>query len=439
MWKKVITAIPLILISTLFLMACGEKEAETGEAVSEETAENGADIEAEASEESEPEELSGELTLMVWLSYAKDVWQPVADAFMEEHPGVTIKIDAPSPEDDQNEAFLKKYNTRIMTGDGFDIVDTSVTGMEKYGGEQGLFVDLYELMDADVEFRREDYFSCIFEPMETDGKLYELVYSVQPLYVWLNKRLLGRAGLEYTGETVSFRKMYELYEKVRESEGERIFLTDSMYGYEGMSAYEDGYFIRNNLIDSDEFTEYLKMRHELYYTSESRTNWSDGTIRIKDDVLCQVGDALRLSYSNLVDSAFTETEDVTGAIIYEGMHGEHYFYNPDALAISSFSGNKELAWEFLKFVVSNRESAPTEISRISPNSEKVVSMCEGMKPEVRERLMRDIELIDTAAFRDSSLSFSQQSVYDDYFLNNTITAEECRKELAGRVYLYMNE
>lgn len=436
MWKRVII---IILVSILLLAACGAERAETGNQDTESTTVEGGDTETEVSREPKPEALTGELTLMVWLSYARDVWQPVADAFMEEHPGVTIKIDAPSPEDDQNEVFLQKYNTRIMTGDGFDIVDTSVTGMEKYGGEQGLFVDLYELMDADKEFLREDYFSCIFEPMETDGKLYELVYSVQPLYVWLNKRLLGRAGLEYTGETISFIEMYELYEKVRESEGERIFLTDSMYGYEGMSAYEDGYFVRNNQIDSDEFREYLKMRHELYYTSESRTSWSDGTIRINDDVLCRVGDALRLPYSNLVDAAFTETEDVTGAVVYEGMHGERYFYNPDALAISSFSKNKELAWEFLKFVVSNRESESTESSRISPNREKVVSMCEGMKPEVSERLMRDIELIDTAAFRDSSLSFSQQSVYDDYFLNNTITAEECCKELASRVYLYMNE
>lgn len=437
MLKKAIRTI--FLMCVLLLIACGAERDETKDTDLEKMAENNADTGTGDSVESKPEALTGELTLMVWLSYARDVWQPVADAFMEEHPGVTIKIDAPSPEDDQNEIFLQKYNTRIMTGDGFDIVDTSVTGMEKYGGEQGLFVDLYELMDADKEFRREDYFSCIFEPMETDGKLYELVYSVQPLYVWLNKRLLGRAGLEYTEETISFIEMYELYEKVRESEGERIFLTDSMYGYEGMSAYEDGYFVRNNQIDSDEFREYLKMRHELYYTSESRTSWSDGTIRINDDVLCRVGDALRLPYSNLVDAAFTETEDVTGAVVYEGMHGERYFYNPDALAISSFSENKELAWEFLKFVVSNRESESTESSRISPNREKVVSMCEGMKPEVSERLMRDIELIDTAAFRDSSLSFSQQSVYDDYFLNNTITAEECCKELASRVYLYMNE
>lgn len=54
-------------------------------------------------------------------------------------------------------------------------------------------------------------------------------------------------------------------------------------------------------------------------------------------------------------------------------------------------------------------------------------------------LFRDIEAINTYKYADSNLSYNLGSVYEDYFINNTITAEECCKELAGRVYLYMNE
>ena len=64
---------------------------------------------------------------------------------------------------------------------------------------------------------------------------------------------------------------------------------------------------------------------------------------------------------------------------------------------------------------------------------------EELTPENREKLFRDIEAINAYKYGDSNLYYNLQSVYDDYFVNNIITAEECRKELASRVYLYLNE
>ena len=434
MWKKVITAIPLILISTLFLMACGEKEAETGEAVSEETAENGADIEAEASEESEPEELSGELRIMTWLP--SNNLQYVVEDFMQEHPGVTVTVETNQVEKAATASYMEKYTTRIMTGEGFDIVESSLVNMEKCAG-QGLFVDLYELMEEDGNFSREDYFSCIFEVAEVDGKLPAFVYDVKPAYIHLNKKLLEGAGLEYTKDTISFTELYELYEKVRENAGERILLTDLGYGYEGMSDYENGYFIRNNLMDSEEYEEYLKMRHELYYLPEKRPDWHDGTMKIGDDVLCCLSD-LRLPGDH-AGEMFEGTEDMTGVILYESMHGEHYPMAAATLSISSFSENKELAWEFIKYAFSDKETSLNHTSLFSPNRKKMEKVSEELTPENRERLFRDIESINAFKYTDSNLYYNLESVYEDYFVNNTITAEECCKELAGRVYLYLNE
>ena len=65
MWKKVITAISLMLISTLYLMACGAEGIETGEEVSE--------------------ELTGELTILSWVPFNN--WQYVIEDFTKEHPG----------------------------------------------------------------------------------------------------------------------------------------------------------------------------------------------------------------------------------------------------------------------------------------------------------------------------------------------------------------
>ena len=430
MWKRAITIITLA--GALFLAACGGEGAETGKQDTDTAGplESGAEI----SEESEPEELTGELTILSWLPFS--CWEYVIEGFTQEHPGVTVTVETNEQEKVASAVYMEKYTTRIMTGKGFDIVESELVNMEKCAGQE-VFADLYELMDADRDFSREDYFSCIFEVAEVDGKLPAFIYNVKPVYIHLNKKLLEGAGLEYTKDTISFTELYELYEKVRESAGDRILLTDMGYGYEGMSDYENGYFIRNNLMDSEEYEEYLKMRHELYYLPEKRPDWHDGTMKIGDDVLCCLSN-LRLPGDH-ADEMFEGTEGMTGAILYESMHGERYPVSAGTLSISSFSENKELAWEFIKYAFSDRDTSRNYSSMISPNKGKAEKVCEGIAPENKEKLFRDIEAINAFKFTDSNLYNNLESVYEDYFVNNTITAEECCKELASRVYLYMNE
>ncbi len=432
MLKKAIRTI--FLMCVLLLIACGAERDETKDTDLEKMAENNADTGTGDSVESKPEALTGELTILSWVPSNK--WKHVIEGFTQEHPGVTVTVDMPKQEEVLTEEFVERYNTRIMTGDGIDIVESDLVNMERCM-EQGLFVDMYELMDADEDFNREDYFSCIFEPVEIDGKLPAFVYNVQPVYIHLNKKLLEEAGLEYTEDTISFKELYGLYEKVRETAGEQIFLTPDGYGYEGMCSYETNYFIRNNLIDSDEYEEYLKMCHELYCVSEYRPLRGDGTMKIADDVLCCPSD-LRLPGNN-ANEVFEGTEGMTGAICYESMHGERYFYGASNVAVSSFSENKKLAWEFIKYAFSDKETSQEYSSYISPNKGKAEIVCEGLTPENKEKLYRDIEAINTMSYSDMDLNNSFLPVYEDYFMNNTITSEECRKELAGRVYLYLNE
>ena len=439
MWKKVITAISLVLINVLFLMACGGEGTETGKQDAEGiagtgAAESSADTGTEVSGESEPEELTGELTILSWFPFNN--WEYVIEGFTKEHPGVTITVDMPGQEEVMTKEFMERYTTRIMAGEGFDIIESDLVNMEKCAGQE-VFADLYELMEADGDFKKEDYFSCIFGPMETDGKLPAFVYNVMPVYFHLNKKLLEQAALEYTKETISFNELHELYEKVRESVGEKVFLTDSNYGYGGMSEYEDGYFIRNNLMDSEEYREYLQMRHGLYYTTEQRSVMHDGSMKIAADTLCCRSD-LRLPGNN-ANEVFEGTEDMTGAIAYVSMHGERYPTSIASLSVSNYSPNKELAWEFIKFAFSDEESSHPYSSLISPNRGKVEKACEGLAPENKEKLFRDIEAINAYRFSDTNLYYNLESVYEDFFVNNTITAEECCKELASRVYLYMNE
>lgn len=438
MWKKLLMAAGLTAV--LFLTACAVGNEKSGEeSLQENEAQDEARKEAGSGEQKghpgeAPAELEGELTILSWDPRAEFSWEAIIEGFTKEHPKVTVTVDCP----EEMDIYLRSYATKIMSGKGYDIVqEADFASAQKGWEETGLFVDLYEFMDSDEDFHREDYFSSIYEPMETDGKLFRFLRNVSPVYIRMNKRLLEQAGVEYTEETISFDELYEIYEKVREKCGEKIVLTEEG-NYEPLGVYEGSYYTRNNLLDTDEYEEYLRMNHEMYYEAEDRTVYGETGQGIAEDALCRIL-GVNSNCISLVNEIFKGTEDFTPAILYVSTHGEHYFRSTNSLSISSSSENRELAWEFLKYVVGNYDVDYRDAGFLPPNKERTMALCGGLEPEVRERLFRDIEAVNTAQVMNLDLEYNLDSVREDYYLNNTLTAEECRKELASRVYLYMNE
>ena len=59
----------------------------------------------------------------------------VVEDFMQEHPRVTVTVETNQVENAATASYMEKYTTRIMTGDGFDIVEPSLVNMEKCVGQ----------------------------------------------------------------------------------------------------------------------------------------------------------------------------------------------------------------------------------------------------------------------------------------------------------------
>ena len=214
-------SIAAIVTGVLLLTACaagnGQSAGNARGSGGQEEAQSGEQNEAssESSEEmpGEEAELKGELTILSWSPNAELTWEETIKAFTKEHPGVTITVDCPK----EQEMYFENYATKIMSGEGYDIVqEADFASSQKGWDELGLFADLYEFMESDENFHKEDYFSSIYEPMETDGKLYSFLCYVSPVYIRMNRQLLEQAGVEYDKETINFDELYEIYEKVRE-------------------------------------------------------------------------------------------------------------------------------------------------------------------------------------------------------------------------------
>ena len=101
--------------------------------------------------------------------------------YNQEHPDdkITIKpyFDKYAVDASETDA-LNRLNSDLMDGTAGDIIcldGISFAGGGKALAEKGIFADLYELMDNDPEFHKEDYFTDVWRANETDGKLYRLV------------------------------------------------------------------------------------------------------------------------------------------------------------------------------------------------------------------------------------------------------------------------
>lgn len=70
-------------------------------------------------------------------------------------------------------AGVTKLNTEIISGNVPDLFVTTDLPMGQYAAK-GLLKDIYELIDADGELKRDSFMAPVLKALETDGKLYSI-------------------------------------------------------------------------------------------------------------------------------------------------------------------------------------------------------------------------------------------------------------------------
>jgi raffinose/stachyose/melibiose transport system substrate-binding protein len=119
-------------------------------------------------------------------------WQNMADAYMAEHPNVTIEITVM-----ENEAFKAAIQTNIQAGDVPDL-------FQSWGG--GVLLDqvnagaVQDITDASAEFV-EDLSVGAASVLNIDGVQYGLPYNQSLVGFWYNKDLFEQAGITETPTT----------------------------------------------------------------------------------------------------------------------------------------------------------------------------------------------------------------------------------------------
>jgi len=138
-------------------------------------------------------------TKIVWWHITTDeaqraVWDQMANAYIAEHPDVSIEITVL-----ENEAFKSKLATAMQSGSPPDIFQSWGGGVLKQYGEAGLVQDLTPALQ---EGGWGDSFNAGPLSLYTfDGKTYGVPWDAGMIGFWYNKALFEQAGITETPAT----------------------------------------------------------------------------------------------------------------------------------------------------------------------------------------------------------------------------------------------
>lgn len=215
---------PLLL--TAILVACGNT-GNTGE-TTQDTTNNTPSPSTDASGESEASPSSGngvdaanrEPVTLTWAYWGSPeevaTHEQVAQAFMEEHPNITIE----HWQQPWNEYFTK-MQTLWASGDASAIPDVLfLVQVPRYAADGVL-----ENLDPYIErsnYNLDDYWPSLLESATFDGHVYGLPRDISSEVLYYNKAIFDEAGVEYPNENWTWDDWTAAGEQLTQAEGGRV-------------------------------------------------------------------------------------------------------------------------------------------------------------------------------------------------------------------------
>lgn len=245
---------------------------------------------------------------------------------------------------------MTRLNTDITTGNTPDILILDGAMPLKSYNDKGLFVDLYEFIDSDPDMKREDFIGSVLKANETDGKLFKISFD---FYI---DTVVGKTSLvgEKQGRTAN--EFFELAESYPDKQAMPANMTKyralQMFVYYGCNEYVDESTGKCNF-NGDDFIKLLEFCNTFpsefegggqEFSDELADAFHNGKILFYSDHPVYRFSSIRLLEHGLVGGSVTfigfPNVGGNGSVICPGSN---------EYAIMSASQNKEGAWEFLKY------------------------------------------------------------------------------------------
>ncbi|RYD02135.1 hypothetical protein N752_27170 [Desulforamulus aquiferis] len=273
--------------------------------------------------------------------------------------GVMIRTEDPS----DIEKYVTAMNTQLMSGQGSDIILLNNLPYETYA-DKNLLVNIDQMMQSDQSFDSSKYYQNVLEALKYKGNLYGLPVSFSIDMMAADKTLLENSQVEIDDNTWSWNDFVTTAEKVimdNKNGG-----TQEMYALAGMdekmlitSLVKENF---SKLVDPERkiahFTEkeFLDILNLSKYLIDNKMVNTD-TTQNKMMELASRGNLIfnvtsMRGFMGLQAAKMTFNGEVQ-FLKTPGNEGNLFFSTDSMYGISNKSANKELAWEFLKLLVSD--------------------------------------------------------------------------------------
>lgn len=347
----------------------------------------------------------------------------------------------------------------IISGNAPDIIPFNASmPIDTLGSGQGIFVDLYSMIDADPDIGREDFVDGFLEGMASDGKLLMITPSFTIKTIECKEKFLG--GLT----SWNFNQMTDAYEKVS---GNIEISAEAKYGsptsafcelinYNSFIDYEKAVCD----FDNENFISLLEFFSDNGIGTTDNSGWDSDMIKnhFKNDVIMlNVTEAENfLSLYAIEGEYFNEPAVIIGYPTEEGSIS--YVEIETGFSILANSDVKDGAWDFLKYsFLDDRYYTGTEGSYKFPAIDKYIDQqCHAVNQLLIDAQnngedvepMSDDKMSEYEAWvresaknivkKDQNVENILREELDAYF-NNERSAESAADMIQNRVSIYLSE
>ena len=382
------------------------------------------------------------------------------DRFETLHPDVEVVITDYAGDYDK---FERDTYTRLMAGTADDVIRAmGFSDMEMF--DSGLLADFNLLMQNDPTFRESDYIMSVLKGAEYKGKLYTFPTNFTYSVFGVNSAYSEKLAEQYSQcETISRQQMIDM---LRDLPGENAYqhlissATADGLIQERLDTYID-YENKTCDFSNNGFVQFITeikdagipLVYEELYVAESESDSAEA----EDTALYPFEGAGVIPEYCTVFFPYTEQQPFSHYIPLVDEAGNILYGSEYAFCISEASENKDLAWEFVKFMVSSEglgssylfpvqrsfyQSSVSAALTSSVENTRTVANMDGETDEIVEQVMTIFDKhhgmpMKWTQYPESVKNILLESMRN--FYDGILTAEQTAAELQNKMSLYLME
>lgn len=286
------------------------------------------------------------------------IYEEAIELFESEHKNVKIEFRSGTIMEDYSEWLAQ----RVLQGtepDVFIVLEEDFNTLS----EIGMLEPLNKYIDNEAVGFTDDYYAKALEAGNYKGQQYAMPFEIVPTFMIVNKTLLDENYLNMPMDDWTVDDFLKLSRALTADKNQDNKLDQfGSVGYEWAHAYyaAGGYFVDGqkavDIYDEEKVAEAVDLTKDLYQMNEgyivSNTDFSEGNVGFKTFSLAEFRAYKPYPYRIKKYSNF-EWEAIPFPV-FEGNQSQSKLYTVQ-LGMSSRSKEKEMAWEFMKFLSNNEE------------------------------------------------------------------------------------